>query len=294
MKKMLLGISALSTLVVLFVGGAATAHADEWRANNPESINITSDQSSYTMVSGDTLWAISQRINLTVSTIAEINNINLLSGEQYQLPVGRIIYFRGEKVTVAEADGSIINETTITDANKVDPSKNVGEPIVRNEAAGTPNTPVNSTNPVTEAPATPTDSNQYSWVAEQVIPDEGHWEYETVWVPNIVTIVDEPERTASEWSHVIISFSDGTTFTINSRPGSPDFLSDPGVQAYMEYEQYLLDNGIPYTITGQEYMGDVTYPAVTHTEDQGSYEEIKTWIVDKPEQVIPGYWVLKP
>lgn len=154
MKKIL--FTSLFASVLLTGGLLQTkeAHAAEfWVANSPELLNIQNGQTSYTLVLGDTLWAISQRTNLTVQTLADINTINLALGEQYNLPVGRTIYFDGNKVTVKESDGSIVKETIITDENKVDTAKNVGEPIVGEPQLPTaPSTPEipntgNNTNP---------------------------------------------------------------------------------------------------------------------------------------------------
>lgn len=152
---------------ILLTGGllqSSEASASEfWVANSPEMLNIQSGQTSYTLVLGDTLWAISQRTNLTVQTLADINNINLALGEQYNLPVGRTIYFDGNKVTVKEANGSIVKETIITDENKVDTSKNVGESVI-----GEPQLP---TTPIT--PEIPNSGNNTNEEEKPTNPDNG-------------------------------------------------------------------------------------------------------------------------
>ncbi|HBI2045572.1 TPA: LysM peptidoglycan-binding domain-containing protein [Enterococcus faecalis] len=100
-----------------------------WIANSPEEIAIKEGQKSYTLVLGDTLWAISQRTNITVETLANINNIDLSKGEQYFLQVGRVIHFDGNKVVVTDPNGNVVSETIIKDEQKVNPDQNVGETV---------------------------------------------------------------------------------------------------------------------------------------------------------------------
>lgn len=130
MKKMMVTGVVSATILGGLLFATQSTEAANWIANTPESLSIQSGQTSYTLQLGDTLWAISQRTNLTVQTLADVNNINLALGEQYNLPVGRTIYFDGNKVTVKEADGSVVKETIVTDESKVDSSKEVGESVV--------------------------------------------------------------------------------------------------------------------------------------------------------------------
>ncbi|PZL76720.1 hypothetical protein CI088_02425, partial [Enterococcus plantarum] len=112
-----------STLLISGMSIQANVYADNWTANNPESIQIESGATSYTLKNGDTLWAISQVTNIKVETLAEINNINLNSGEQYNLEIGRIIYFDGNHITVKDKDGNIVADKVLNDTDKVDSSK---------------------------------------------------------------------------------------------------------------------------------------------------------------------------
>lgn len=100
----------ITTIGVLLVGGASAGYnaiANGWKANSPESIQIEDGQKEYTMKLGDTLWAIGQKVNIKHEKLAEINGINLNAGEEYRLPVGRILAFDKNVVTVKNADGSI-------------------------------------------------------------------------------------------------------------------------------------------------------------------------------------------
>ncbi|MBO4127856.1 LysM peptidoglycan-binding domain-containing protein [Streptococcus suis] len=85
--KLLCSTALLTTLLSL----GHVASADTWIANTPESIMITPGQTSYELKLGDTLWAISQKINASVEELAELNGINLLAGEEKRLSVGRKI-----------------------------------------------------------------------------------------------------------------------------------------------------------------------------------------------------------
>lgn len=112
-----------STLLISGMSIQANVYAEEWSANAPESIQIESGATSYTLKNGDTLWAISQVTNIKVETLAEINNIDLNSGEQYSLEIGRIIYFDGNHVTVRDSNGNVIADKVLDDNDKVDISK---------------------------------------------------------------------------------------------------------------------------------------------------------------------------
>ncbi|HEM3629042.1 TPA: LysM peptidoglycan-binding domain-containing protein [Streptococcus suis] len=82
-------------VAVATVGISSIASADTCVANTPESIMITPGQTSYELKLGDTLWAISQKINASVEELAELNGINLLAGEEKRLSVGRKIVLPG-------------------------------------------------------------------------------------------------------------------------------------------------------------------------------------------------------
>ncbi|MBO0446581.1 MucBP domain-containing protein [Enterococcus ureilyticus] len=112
-----------STLLVGEMSIQTSVYAEEWSANAPESIQIESGATSYTLKEGDTLWAISQVTNIKVETLAEINNIDLSSGEQYSLEIGRVIYFDGNHVTILDKDGNIVADKVLNDNDKVDSSK---------------------------------------------------------------------------------------------------------------------------------------------------------------------------
>lgn len=105
-----------------------SASADSWTVNTPDQIQIEPGQTSYTMKAGDTLWAIGQKINLTVEFLARINGIDLGKGEEKTLPIGRVIYWYEEvegqeQVTV---DGKIY---VVEPQDKLVESQSVGRPV---------------------------------------------------------------------------------------------------------------------------------------------------------------------
>ncbi|UUV99639.1 LysM peptidoglycan-binding domain-containing protein [Vagococcus luciliae] len=137
------------------------------------------------------------------------------------------------------------------------------------------------------------------WVPEQVIPEEGHWEdgVKEVWVPNIVTIVDKPAYTET-MTYTLIRFNDdGAEFKITAHISTPEGQAQADlVDAHQEM---LMDQGFFGSYTTRDVTEEVTHPAVTHTEDHGHYENVPdpdnpVWVVDKPEQVIPGHWSDQP
>ena len=149
-KGLIVSSIALGGLVV----AGHEANAAEWKANTPDQIQIVNGQKEYTMKLGDTLWAIGQKINVNHVKLAEINGINLNAGEQYRLPVGRVISFEGNVATVKESNGQVVSQAVIQDKDKVDASKPAGEPVNGNQAQ----TPQN--NGQTTTPAQPQTGNQ--------------------------------------------------------------------------------------------------------------------------------------
>lgn len=142
-----------------------TAHANEWKANTPAEIQIVDGQKEYTMKLGDTLWAIGQKVNINHVKLAEINGINLSAGEQYRLPVGRVISFEGNVATVKEANGKVVSQAVIQDKDKVDASKPAGQPVQGNQA------PQTQTNEQSTAPVQPQAGSQDNTSAEQPVSE---------------------------------------------------------------------------------------------------------------------------
>lgn len=81
-------------LVVATLAIGSEVKAGEWVATQPDQLAITEaalTSKSYTLQSGDTLWALSQRVNVSVKALALYNQIDLSSGEECALAVGQVI-----------------------------------------------------------------------------------------------------------------------------------------------------------------------------------------------------------
>lgn len=99
-------------VAVATFGVASIASADTWVANSPESIQIVPGQTTYELKLGDTLWAISQKINTSVEELAQMNGINLLAGEEKRLSVGRQIVLPGAGVSTSTVEKNQVDEVT--------------------------------------------------------------------------------------------------------------------------------------------------------------------------------------
>ncbi|HEL1717195.1 TPA: LysM peptidoglycan-binding domain-containing protein [Streptococcus suis] len=99
-------------VAVATFGVASVASADTWVANTPESIQIVPGQTTYELKLGDTLWAISQKINTSVEELAQLNGINLLAGEEKRLSVGRQIVLPDAGVSPSTVEKNQADEVT--------------------------------------------------------------------------------------------------------------------------------------------------------------------------------------
>lgn len=111
--------------------------ADTWKANTAEEIATRLDISSgsYTFVKGDTYWEVGNVLNIKANVLMEMNGIN--EGEQYTIPVGHVVHWDGNHVTVKDAEGNTISDSIIKDEDKVDPNSTIA-----GQASDTPKTPV--------------------------------------------------------------------------------------------------------------------------------------------------------
>lgn len=111
--------------------------ASEWVANTPDNIQIEQETNSYTMKYGDTLWAISVKININVNTLASVNNINLSSGEQFTLKVGTVIHFSEAQIKAVNSNGHAINDgVKVNDSNKIVVDKLIGVDVSKEVTDG--------------------------------------------------------------------------------------------------------------------------------------------------------------
>ncbi|GMC02582.1 hypothetical protein K4E_00920 [Enterococcus thailandicus] len=131
-----------STLALGAIGiNSIDVHADTWTANTAEEIATRLDINSgrYTFVTGDTFWEIGNVLNIQPTKLMELNGFK--EGTQYSVPVGTVITWDGNHVTVKDAEGNVVSDSIIKDEDKVDPNKTVA-----GQATDTPKTPVQSDN----------------------------------------------------------------------------------------------------------------------------------------------------
>lgn len=94
-----------------------------WAPNSVASIKsrIADGQTSLTMINGDTVYNIGLAINLK-NPMQLLYDNGYKDGEQYTLPIGTVIRWDGNHVTVQDAEGKVIGDKVIENSQKVDPS----------------------------------------------------------------------------------------------------------------------------------------------------------------------------
>ena len=189
----------------------------------------------------------------------------------------------------------------------VTPEKPVVTPdkpvITPDKPVVTPQEPVVPENPtVPDKPVVPTPGEDNGGTGDTPQPEtpKGHWEdiTEQVWVPNIVTVVDQAERTetyslyrmywynTNQWEET----EDVTRF--DEWGASDDGGFYPLVHPFAKPEDnplfkgYDPETGMPVYTNDHVIIDGLTrtIPAITHTEDQGHFETRvvgKKWVEDK-------------
>lgn len=121
------------------VGGIALAmnsqkaEAAEWTPRSVEEIKADiakTNGSEYTIVWGDTLSGISQATNITVDALAQRNSIANID----LIYAGNKLIFEGDVVTVQDDQGEVVAQSVITDDEKIDSSKPIGQPAANSES----------------------------------------------------------------------------------------------------------------------------------------------------------------
>lgn len=90
---------ALATLVVC----GSIVSAESWKANSWENISIVKGQETYVVKAGDTLWGISKKAGMKLKDLAELNNIDLVKGEERKLRIGQVLKLVGSSNKVVES-----------------------------------------------------------------------------------------------------------------------------------------------------------------------------------------------
>ncbi|HDA6121891.1 TPA: LysM peptidoglycan-binding domain-containing protein [Enterococcus faecium] len=143
-KKMLVSLVVGAATGVCFFTGGNDAHASEtdgvWTPRTVDQIKADINQAQnnkYIIVWGDTLSGISEATNLTIQKLADMNkiaNVDLIYA-------GNTLVFEGNVVSVENDKGETLVQSVIQDtpADKIDPSKPVGQPATNDNGAGNTN-----------------------------------------------------------------------------------------------------------------------------------------------------------
>ncbi|WP_432365937.1 C39 family peptidase [Lacticaseibacillus paracasei] len=125
---------SMSTVVATVLSGlvlaASPVQAATWTARKPAEIQISKGQKVYTIQWGDTLWAISQRTNITVAKLAQLNGVAnpsfIMTGATLTLDWSQA---GTATATMMAPDGTVTGQSTIQQQDKVDPAKSVGTTV---------------------------------------------------------------------------------------------------------------------------------------------------------------------
>ena len=132
MKKRQRNKKAITNFVTaLALCGVSTSlvSAEQWVAKTPDQIVIEQGATEYVMTWGDTIWAISQKINVKTDVLLEVNELTYETARL--IPVGRkikLVQGEGNKVAleVTDKQGNVIGTRELKPEDKVDPTKDFG------------------------------------------------------------------------------------------------------------------------------------------------------------------------
>ncbi|EPC77806.1 Glycosyl hydrolase family 2, sugar binding domain protein [Lacticaseibacillus paracasei subsp. paracasei Lpp221] len=127
MTKLVSMSTVAATVLSGLVLAASPVQAATWTARKPAEIQISKGQKVYTIQWGDTLWAISQRTNITVAKLAQLNGVAnpsfIMTGATLTLDWSQA---GTATATMMAPDGTVTGQSTIQQQDKVDPAKSVG------------------------------------------------------------------------------------------------------------------------------------------------------------------------
>jgi uncharacterized protein YvpB len=130
MTKLVSMSTVAATVLSGLVLAASPVQAATWTARKPAEIQITKGQKVYTIQWGDTLWAISQRTNITVAKLAQLNGVAnpsfIMTGATLTLDWSQA---GTATATMTAPDGTVTGQSAIQQQDKVDPAKSVGTAV---------------------------------------------------------------------------------------------------------------------------------------------------------------------
>lgn len=153
---------SMSTIAATVLSGlvltASPVQAATWTARKPAEIQITKGQKVYTIQWGDTLWAISQRTNITVAKLAQLNGVAnpsfIMTGATLTLDWSQAGI---ATATMTAPDGTVTGQSTIQQQDKVDPAKSVGTTVSGSKVTQTASSATNEQSSMT-TPSEPASS----------------------------------------------------------------------------------------------------------------------------------------
>lgn len=235
------GMFAISNVGV----SGQTVSAATWIANSVAAIKtrISAGQTSLTMINGDTVYNIGQAINMkNPMDLLVYNNIKL--GEQYQLRIGTVIKWDGNHVTVQDAAGNTVADKVVTDAQKVDPNKPIGNQTsdqqanpVKTDAHGNvvkAGAKANTTAPATK-PGTVTQPAKPDQAVVNQIKDAGHDATQAQTNAGQTTPETKPGETTTPSTDPDTSGETEPT----TQPQTPVLADKPSLQQFIEATKTL-------------------------------------------------------
>lgn len=219
-----------------------TVSAATWTANSVAAIKarISAGQTSLTMINGDTVYNIGQAINMkNPMDLLAYNNIKL--GEQYQLQIGTVIKWDGNHVTVQDAAGNTVADKVVTDAQKVDPTKPIGDqasdqqanPVKTDAHGNVVKAKANTTAPATK-PGTVTQAAQPDQGAVDQIKDAGHDATQAQTNAGQITPETKPGETTTPSTDPAGGETEPTT-----QPQTPVLADKPSLKQFIEATKTL-------------------------------------------------------
>jgi hypothetical protein len=207
-----------------------------------------------------------------------------------------------ENKTTADTGTKTAKSTTAPSANKSNAgtSKSSGSSSASQSKSSSSSSASRSKSSGSSSASRSKSSGSSTPAGKKWIPEQGHYEDNTEWVPNIVTIVDEPKHTETYDVYRMYWYNTGQWEETTDPNRFEEWTKDKdGGQLYPAYHPYAREEDNPlfirrnangsfdqysdHTIIGPYYK---TTPAKTHTEDHGSYQVTgKKWVVD-----VPGHW----
>ncbi len=142
MKSMLFATAAVAGL---FVAGGANAHADQTAsatAQQPQQAKATVKK-TVTVQSGDTLWGLSQKYNVSLSSLRAVNNrVNtdlIYVGEKLTLPTSATVSTDQKTVASTTTTQSTTNQQSVAQTQQQTQVQSQAQPRVQQRTQSTTN-----------------------------------------------------------------------------------------------------------------------------------------------------------